>query len=216
LGHRSVGFARQFGGTEAATAAIEMAFIAPILAFLGAGMVDFGGAVYTRMAVADAAQAGAAYAQINAAKYSQAPCTANGNYTETGTVTGTGCTWNENVEQATIQANPEVWQHPQTYLNAVSVVMSCCLPLPSSPAAPITLTSNGVVSYSFGSAPTGCSFPPATAPTCTSGPAAGTYTQIVASAYYTPLLPYSSVMKLFDYTTPTSFQFISTYLVRVQ
>jgi len=53
-------------------AAIEMAFIAPILVFLALGLVDFGLGVYTKMMVANAADAGAAYAFRNGASYSAA------------------------------------------------------------------------------------------------------------------------------------------------
>jgi Flp pilus assembly protein TadG len=51
-------------------AAIEMAFIAPILVFLALGLVDFGLGIYTKMMVANAADAGAAYAFRNSASYS--------------------------------------------------------------------------------------------------------------------------------------------------
>jgi Flp pilus assembly protein TadG len=51
-------------------AAIEMAFIAPILVFLALGMVDFGLGIYTKMMVGSAVDAGAAYAFRNSASYS--------------------------------------------------------------------------------------------------------------------------------------------------
>jgi len=57
-------------------AAIEMAFIAPILVFLALGMVDFGLGIYTRMMVVNAADAGAAYAIRNSASYSGGTATA--------------------------------------------------------------------------------------------------------------------------------------------
>jgi Flp pilus assembly protein TadG len=55
-----------------AVAAIEMAFIAPILVFLALGMVDFGLGIYTKMMVGGAADAGAAYAFRNSTQYSTA------------------------------------------------------------------------------------------------------------------------------------------------
>jgi len=54
---------------RAGVAAIEMAFIAPILVFLAVGMVDFGLGFYTKMMVDAAADAGAAYAQRNSTTY---------------------------------------------------------------------------------------------------------------------------------------------------
>jgi len=51
-------------------AAVEMAFIAPILVMLALGMVDFGLGIYTKMLVSNAADAGAAYALRNASNYS--------------------------------------------------------------------------------------------------------------------------------------------------
>jgi len=62
--------ARPLPDRYAGVAAIEMAFIAPILVFLALGMVDFGLGIYTKMMVGNAADAGAAYAFRNSASYS--------------------------------------------------------------------------------------------------------------------------------------------------
>jgi Flp pilus assembly protein TadG len=63
---------RALARDRAGVAAIEMAFIAPILVFLAVGMVDFGLGFYTKMMVDNAADAGAAYALRNASGYSTA------------------------------------------------------------------------------------------------------------------------------------------------
>jgi Flp pilus assembly protein TadG len=67
---RSTPVLSRFGRCDRGVAAIEMAFIAPVLASLAFAMIDFGLGVYTKMMVADAADTGAAYASRNSAGYS--------------------------------------------------------------------------------------------------------------------------------------------------
>lgn len=57
-------------------AAIEMAFIAPVLVGLALGMIDLGLGIYIKMLVADAADAGAAFARINGSAYGANTATA--------------------------------------------------------------------------------------------------------------------------------------------
>ena len=52
-------------GHSAGNAAIEMAVIAPVLVLLLVGIADFGMAVYRKMQVQHAAQAGAEYAMAD-------------------------------------------------------------------------------------------------------------------------------------------------------
>lgn len=61
LGHLARGLRRQAGGN----AALEMALIAPVLVLLLVGIADFGMAVYRKMQVQHAAQAGAEYAMVH-------------------------------------------------------------------------------------------------------------------------------------------------------
>lgn len=117
-------------------AAVEMAFMAPILVFMAAGLIDFGLGVYTKMMVADAAQAGAAYATLNAKNYGQTPCASN---------TAPICAWDQSVAGAATQS------HGGTVFSsavaATATVLSCCIV-------------NGIVDQP------NCAQPPATPPTC--------------------------------------------------
>jgi Flp pilus assembly protein TadG len=119
-------------------AAVEMAFMAPILVFLAAGLIDFGLGIYTKMIVADAAQAGAAYAQLNAKIYSQTPCASN---------TGTVCVWDTNVQAAAVKSHGAATPFSSA-VAATSTVLFCCIV-------------NSVVDRA------NCTQPPTSAPSCT-------------------------------------------------
>lgn len=58
-------WARRLGKQRQANAVIEMALIAPTLVFLLIGLADYGTAIYNRMQVQHAAQAGADFAMRN-------------------------------------------------------------------------------------------------------------------------------------------------------
>jgi hypothetical protein len=97
---------------DGGAAAVEMALLAPILVFLACGMVDFGVAVYTKMLVANAAQAGAAYAQFNgnaAGACTSNPCSPFGSNVQT-------------VAQAFSPGNPFIGT-----ISATATVYYCCL-----------------------------------------------------------------------------------------
>ncbi len=87
-----------------------MAFIAPILVSLAFGMVDFGLGVYTKMMVADAADAGAAYAFRNSAGYS----------------TGSQATFNSAVQNAATGAVTIPTVLSRSALSASATEEYCC------------------------------------------------------------------------------------------
>lgn len=178
-------FLRQLGRARQGAAAVEMAFIAPILIFLAAGLIDFGTGVYTKMMVADAAQAGAAYAQLNAGSFTSATCTSN---------TSPVCGWDTSVVAAATAAHSNATLF-STAVSASAIVMSCCL------------AANGSVDLP------NCTQPPAAAPVCT--PAAGTYTSVTTSASLTTLLPYKYAGEAFNFTIPSPITMTANYLVRV-
>jgi Flp pilus assembly protein TadG len=184
-------FVGRLGNSRSAAAAVEMAFIGPILVFLAAGMIDFGLGAYTKMMVSDAAQAGAAYAQLNAGNYNSTPCTSN---------TGPVCAWDQNVQTAATYAHPSGTPF-STAPTATAAVYYCCI-------------SGGAVT------PVGsCTQPPSAPPTCTPAtPSAGTYVQIVATSQLTTLLPYNLVSSLFNFgvNIPNPLTLQSSYLVRIQ
>ena len=131
-------FFHRLGHARHGAAAVEMAFLAPILVFMAAGMIDFGLGVYTKMMVADAAQSGAAYAQLNAKNYGLTPCLSN---------TSPVCAWDQSIEAAATQSHG----HATVFSSAVSAtatVLSCCIV-------------NGAVDRA------NCTQPPAAPPTCT-------------------------------------------------
>jgi Flp pilus assembly protein TadG len=182
-------------------AAIEFALIAPILAFLAAVMIDFGLGVYTKMAVADAAQAGAAYAQLNAncantsTCYNQISCSSN-NSPE--------CAFDAAVVAAAEKVAPSnVFMTAPT---ATAQVIYCCL-------------NSGSSGVDLGANLGACTQAGATAPTCSpTPPTAGTYVYITATASFTTLLPYSLISKSFNLgiDIPSPITMTSNYLVRVQ
>src|SRR5271154_2908313 len=119
---------------RAGAAAVEMAFMAPILVFLGAGMIDFGIGIYDKMLVADAAQAGATYAQLNANCTNTTTCYANNgtavlgcatNGTTAGTTNSTSCTFDQNVVTAATKAHGSA-NSSSTAIAASAAVMFCC------------------------------------------------------------------------------------------
>ena len=117
-------------------AAVEMAFLAPVLVFMAAGLIDFGLGVYTKMMVADAAQSGAAYATLNAKNYGQAPCASN---------TAPVCAWDQSIESAATQTHGGTVF--SSAVSATATVLSCCIV-------------SGVVDQP------NCAQPPAAPPTC--------------------------------------------------
>jgi Flp pilus assembly protein TadG len=116
IGERLRRIGLRLGRQRSGAAAVEMAFLAPILVFLAAGLVDFGLGVYTKMMVADAAQAGAAYAQLNAATYSKNPCTAN----------TPPCPFDQSVTAAATRSHgaATIFSSP---VQATAKVLFCCL-----------------------------------------------------------------------------------------
>jgi len=190
---------REFPRAAAGNAAIEFAFIAPILCFLLCGMVDFGLGVYAKMAVANAAQAGAAYAQLNAncsnatTCFNQISCTSN----------NPACAFDSAVVAAAEKVAPS--NIFMTAPTATAEVLYCCL---NSATAGVELG---------GSTP--CAQAGSTPPTCNpTPPTAGTYVLVTASASFTTLLPYSYVSHAFNLglniTSPLTMT--SNYLVRIQ
>jgi len=57
---------RRFAGDRRGVAAVELALLTPVFCLLLAGVVDLGGALYTKFKLNAAVTAGANYAQINA------------------------------------------------------------------------------------------------------------------------------------------------------
>jgi Flp pilus assembly protein TadG len=58
--------ARAFGGDRRGVAAVEFALVTPIFCLLLAGIVDLGGALFTKFKLDSAVTAGANFAQVNA------------------------------------------------------------------------------------------------------------------------------------------------------
>jgi Flp pilus assembly protein TadG len=172
---------------DGGSAAVEMAMLAPILCLLGAMMIDFGFAVYTKMVVANAAQAGAAYAQFNSS--SATSCTTN-------TPVSSPCTFDQNVESAATKVTLPGSGYASG-LSATATVYYCCV------------NSSNAIDFS------NCTQPQTgTKPTCSSG-TYGTYVQVTASANYSPIVPYQAIANAFNisFIEPTSFG--STYMIRV-
>jgi Flp pilus assembly protein TadG len=185
---------------RAGAAAVEMAFVAPILVLLAAGMIDFGVGIYDKMQVEDAAQAGATYAQLNAncsnttTCFNSIGCTTNGS---TGGVTNSSsCVFDQNVVTAANKAH-SAGNNTSTGVVASATVMYCC-------------TSNLTISNS------GCAQPPAAAPTCTSGPSAGTYVLVSTTSTYTTILPYNYVSQLFSFSIQNPVTLTANLIVRIQ
>jgi Flp pilus assembly protein TadG len=130
-------FAASIGRARRGAAAVEMAFLAPILVFMAAGMIDFGLGVYTKMMVADAAQAGAAYAQLNAKNYGQTPCLSN---------TSPVCAWDQSIQSAATRSHSTGTMFSSA-VSATATVLFCCIV-------------NGAVDRD------NCTQPPATPPAC--------------------------------------------------
>ena len=65
-----LGILRRFVGDRAGVAAVEFALVTPIFCLLLAGIVDLGGALYTKFKLDAAVTAGANFAQINAGNVS--------------------------------------------------------------------------------------------------------------------------------------------------
>jgi Flp pilus assembly protein TadG len=185
---------------RAGAAAVEMAFMAPVLVFLAAGTIDFGIGIYDKMLVADAAQAGATYAQLNAncsnttSCFNQIGCTTNG--TTSGVTNTSSCTFDQNVVTAANRAHSAA-NTTSTGVTASASVMFCC-------------TSNLTIANST------CTQPPAAAPTCASGPSVGTYVLVATSSTYTTLLPYNYVGKLFNFDIPSSVVLNANLIVRIK
>jgi Flp pilus assembly protein TadG len=177
----------RLGRARQGAAAVEMAFMAPLLVFMAAGLIDFGLGVYTKMMVADAAQSGAAYAQLNAVNYGSTPCTSN---------TGPVCAWDQSVQAAATQTHAATAF--SSAVTATATVLFCCL-------------AEGVVDRA------NCTQPPAAAPTCNpTPPTAGTYVQVATSATLSTLLPYSFVGQLFSFSIPSPLVLQAIYVVRIQ
>jgi Flp pilus assembly protein TadG len=190
MGETLVTILRRFGRARRGAAAIEMAFLAPVLVFLAAGIIDFGTGVYTKMMVADAAQAGAAYAQLNANSFTAASCQSNTNLAV--------CPWDTNVQSAATMAHGTATLFSSA-VTATATVMSCCL------------NASGAIDFP------NCTQPPAAAPTCTPAtPGAGTYTRVATSATLTTLLPYSYAAQAFNFQIASPITMQANYFVRVQ
>jgi Flp pilus assembly protein TadG len=171
-----VALSRRFAHCRRGVAAIEMAFIAPVLTFLAAGMIDFGLGFYVKMMVEDAVSSGGTYAVLNAATYGQAPCSSN-----------TGCAFDQSVVAAATISH-SLATYFSTPVTATAAILSCCVK---------QTLSGSSTSYTVDLA--NCSQPPSAAPTCASGqPAAGTYMRVSANSSYATLLPYSFVDNLFN------------------
>ena len=187
---------------RAGAAAVEMAFLAPILVLLAAGVVDFGVGYYDKMLVVDAAQAGAAYAQVNAGNCSSTSTTCFGtigcatNGTTAGVTDSSSCTFDQNVQTAANQAHSSA-NSSSTGVTVAATVMYCC-------------TSNLTISNST------CTQPPAAPPSCTGGPSVGTYMLVSTSSTYTTILPYNFVGKLFNFNIPSSVPLNANLIVRIQ
>ncbi|HUB95564.1 MAG TPA: TadE/TadG family type IV pilus assembly protein [Stellaceae bacterium] len=185
---------------RAGTAAVEMAFIAPILVLMAAGMIDFGLGIYDKMLVADAAQAGATYAQLNAncsnisTCFNEIGCATNGG--TTGVTNASSCIFDQNVATAAAKAHGSGNSTSTAVVTAASVLYCC--------TANLTLSNSS------------CTEPPAAAPTCTSGPSVGTYVLVSTSSTYTTLLPYNFVGRLLDVDIPSSFSLNANQVVRIQ
>jgi len=192
-------FCRGFARSVAGAAAIEMAFVAPVLAFLGAMMIDFGLGVYTKMAVANAAQAGAAYAQLNA------NCSAATCFKQLGCSSNSpACAFDQAVVTAAqVAANSTLFMTAPT---ATAKVLYCCI---SSTTGAVDLGANQA----------DCTQAGAAAPTCVPAtPAAGTYVFVEATASFTTLLPYGTISNSFHLNAnlPSPLTMTSNYLVRIQ
>jgi len=117
MGVSPTSFFRRLGGARRGAAAVEMAFLAPILVFMAAGMIDFGLGVYTKMMVADAAQSGAAYAQLNAKNYGTTPCQSN---------TGPVCAWDQSIQAAATRSHSGATMFSSA-VSATASVLFCCI-----------------------------------------------------------------------------------------
>ena len=178
--------AASLGRRRDGTAAIEMAFLAPILVFMAAGMIDFGLGVYTKMQVADAAQAGAAYAQLNASSYVAGACTTN----------SPPCAFDTSVQSAATQSHST----GTTFISPVTAtakLMFCCL-------------NGNTVDLA------NCSQPPSAAPTCTPAAGTymqvettANFTTIIPYSYVSQTLNLG-----INLTSPLAMT--SYYLVRIQ
>ncbi len=191
---------RKFARGASGAAAIEMALVAPVLVFLAAAMVDFGLGVYTKMAVANAAQAGAAYAQLNASCTNTATCF---NYISC-TTNSPACTFDAAVVSAAEKVAPSnVFMSAPT---ATAAVLYCCL---NSATSGVDLGVNQAACAQAGSTPPTCSPTP---------PTAGTYVYVTATATFTTLIPYAYISQKFNLninlTNPLTMT--SNYLVRIQ
>ncbi|HXQ52434.1 MAG TPA: TadE/TadG family type IV pilus assembly protein [Stellaceae bacterium] len=128
---------RTFARARSAAAAVEMALLAPVLVLMAAGLIDFGLGIYTKMMVADAAQSGAAYAQLNAVNYLQTPCASNAN---------PACAWDQSIVAAATKSHGASTLF-STAITATANVLFCCI-------------ASGSVDVS------NCTQPPAAAPSC--------------------------------------------------
>jgi len=193
-------FCREFARAAAGGAAIEMALVAPVLVFLAAAMVDFGLGIYTKMAVANAAQAGAAYAQLNAncsntsTCYNNISCASN----------SPPCAFDTAIQTAAQKVAPSTVF--MSSLSATANVLFCCI---SSASGAVDLGSNQG----------DCAQPGATKLTCVpASPAAGTYVLVSASASFSTILPYSFISQKLslgiNLASPLTMS--SNYLVRIQ
>ncbi|HUK59484.1 MAG TPA: TadE/TadG family type IV pilus assembly protein [Stellaceae bacterium] len=191
---------RGLARNAAGGAAIEMAFIAPVLVFLAAAMVDFGLGIYAKMAVADAAQAGAAYAQLNANCSNTTTCF---NYISC-TSNSPACAFDTAVVGAAEKVAPS--NLFMTAPTATAQVLYCCL---NSASSGVDLGVNQSNCAQAGSTPPTCSPTP---------PTAGTYVYITASSNVSTLLPYSLITKSFNLgiNIANPLTMTSNYLVRIQ
>jgi Flp pilus assembly protein TadG len=185
---RIAGLPRRLCLSRRAASAVEMAFIAPVLVFLAAGLIDFGLGIYVKMVVSDAAQAGAAYALVNATNFNG--CTSN----------APPCAWDTSVQSAATNAHQSGMPLLAT-APAATAQLLCC-----------TVSGGTVVPTGASST---CSQPPASG-TCASPN--GTYVFVTVSSQLTTLIPYSfanGLMSLgFNITNPLTLQ--ANYLVRIQ
>jgi Flp pilus assembly protein TadG len=161
--------ASRLGRARRGAAAVELALLAPLLVLMAAGTIDFGLAVYTKMMVADAAQSGAAYAQLNAVNYNTTPCASNSSPV---------CAWDQSIISAATKSHSTSTVFT-TAVTATASTLSCCI-------------ASGSVNVSA------CTQPPAAAPSCTPAAgtyvqvvASATYTTLLPYHVVSGLLNYT-------------------------
>jgi Flp pilus assembly protein TadG len=147
LGRLPRRLARQAGGN----AALEMALIAPVLVLLLVGIADFGMAVYRKMQVQHAAQAGAEYAMVHGFSSSAITSTVTAATAFTGITASPapaqscGCVSGTTVAAATCGTNCASGTAAGTYVTvSAQGSYATIIPYPGIPSS-FTLTAASVV-----------------------------------------------------------------------